>query len=319
MIHKIEPDYIFSVTPYLIEEEFLLRASSLRNIKRIASILSFDNITTRPHLPVHFDKYLVWNKYNRQELLRIYSDIHPKDIELVGAPQFDFYYDTTYLWSEQQWRERLGIPESRPVILFGAGYYSIAPVEPHVIAQLDRAIQEGIFPNQPVILLRLHPVDPPARWEQLKQSARNVIFDKPWEARPEALGKTNVARYDIEKLASTLKWSQIHVSTSSTMTIDGAIYDRPQIGPAYDDQPGRIYDRAMRELYLREHYLPITRSGGIQIAYSFDELLRYIAEGFENPQQYSKERKNMVRDLCAYIEGKSTERIAKTIREFIGT
>jgi len=314
---QIKPDALFCLTPYFIEEEFLVRAISEMSIRQCAAILSFDNLTTRPRIPVLFDRYLLWNEYNRQELLRIYPDVNPQNIELVGSPQFDFYYDSSYLWDEITWRNRLGLPIERPVILFGAGPDTIAPVEPQIVAQLDDAIEQNQFPNKPIILLRLHPVDTPARWESLRQSAKHVIFDLPWQLGKEIVGKTNVSRYDIEKLVSTLKHSQVHINTSSTMTIDGAIFDRPQIGPAYDDRQEKKYDRAMRELYLREHYLPITNSGGLQIAYSFGQLKEYINEAFQTPERYSEERKEMVRALCTYEDGKSKQRVLNAIENFL--
>ncbi len=317
LVEKVKPDYLFSVTPYLLEDELLIRAAAQKKVKLITAILSFDNLTTRPRIPVLFDKYLLWNEFNRQELLRIYPDVNPNNIELVGSPQFDFYYDPSYLWDEFTWRERLRIPLDRPVILFGAGPPTIAPMEPHNVAQLDDAIEQGQFPNNPIILLRLHPVDTPARWESLRQSAKHVIFDLPWQLGEGFVGKTNVSRFDIEKLASTLKYSQVHINTSSTMTLDGAIFDRPQIGPAYDNHPGKKYDQAMRDLYLREHYIPITNSGGLQIAYSFGQLREYIIDAFRSPERYSEGRKKMIRALCTYDDGKSTQRVARAIEKFL--
>lgn len=317
LIDEIKPDALFSVTPYFLEEELLIRAAASKRVKLMTAILSFDNLTTRPRIPVVFDKYMLWNEYNRKELLRIYPSVHPDKVEIVGSPQFDFYYNSSYLWNEADWRAHVGIPADRPVILFGSGPESITPVEPHIVAQLDEAIELNQFPNKPIILLRLHPVDTPSRWEFLRKTTKHIVFDLPWQLGKEISGKTNVTRFDIEKLASTLKFSQVHINTSSTMTLDGAIFDRPQIGPAYDDRPGRKYDRAMRELYLREHYLPITNSGGLQIAYSFEQLKEYILEGFQNPQLHCKAREKMVYDLCTYNDGDSTQRVANAVRDFL--
>lgn len=318
LIQDTGADYLLSVTPYLLEEEFLLRAAATRGVKMITAILSFDNLTTRPRIPILFDKYLLWNEYNRQELLRIYPDIKSEDVKIVGSPQFDFYRDHSMVWEESVWRERLGLPAERPVILFGAGPESITPMEPHIASQLDQAIEQEELPNRPIILLRLHPVDTPTRWEALLKSAKNIVFDLPWQLGREVSGKTNVTQYDIEKLVSTLKHSCVHINTSSTMTLDGAFFDRPQIGPAYDDRPGKKYDRAMRELYLREHYLPIAQSGGLQIAYSYAQLCKFIIDAFQKPELYSQERKNMIRMICTYDDGKSTQRVANEIKEFLG-
>ncbi len=109
----------------------------------------------------------------------------------------------------------------------------------------------------------------------------------------------------------------MHVSVASTMAIDGAIFDRPQIGPAYDDTPGRKYDKSTRELYDHEHFLPITRSGGIEVVHSRDELIGAIRSGFENPGRLREDRKKLVREICTYDDGRATERVAREVRVFL--
>lgn len=315
LVQEVRPDVFFCLTPYFIEEEFLSRAAMQMNVKTCTAILSFDNLTTRPRIPIIFDKYLLWNAINKNELFRIYPETLKKDVQIVGSPQFDFYFDQDYIWPESIWRANLGLPLDRPVILFGAGLEIIAPAEPHIVAQLDAAIRDRKIPNNPIIVLRLHPLDSLDRWENIRRKATNVVFDLAWPAGKVIAGKTNVARKDIEKLASTLKHSQVHINTSSTMTVDGAIFDRPQIGPAYDDRPGRTFDRIMRELYLREHYLPITNSGGLQIAYSTEQLIEQVNEAFVYPNRHREGRQKLVRAIATFADGNSTTRVVAALTD----
>jgi len=317
LVERIQPNALFSITPYFLEEEFIARAAANTNAKLSTAILSFDNLTTRPRIPILFDQYLFWNDYNKKELIRIYPDAKNKEITIVGSPQFDFYYDPTYIWSENDWRQRLGIPEGRKIILYAAGPFEIAPPEPHWVAQLDDAIQNGEISGNPIILLRRHPIDPPDRWTSIREHSKNVIFDDPWVVGKEIIGRTNVTRYDIEKLASTLNYSDVHINASSTMSIDGAIFDKPQIGPAYDDRPGHKFDKAMRELYEREHYLSITRSGGLEIVRSRDELIQTINRAINDPGRLSHARKKMIREICTFDDGKSTERVFAALQSFL--
>lgn len=317
LVERIQPDALFSITPYFLEEEFIARAVANTNAKLSTAILSFDNLTTRPRIPIFFDQYLLWNNYNKQELIRIYPQTKNKKITIVGSPQFDFYYDPTYLWSKNDWQQRLGIPENRKVILFAAGPFEIAPPEPHWVAQLDKAIQNGEILGNPIILLRRHPVDTPDRWTSIRETTKNVIFDDPWAINKEVIGRTNVTRYDIEKLVSILAYSDVHINTSSTMTIDGAIFDKPQIGPAYDDQSNHKYHQAMIELYEREHYLPITQSGGLEIVHSRDQLIQTVNKAINDPTRLSCERKKMVREICSFDDGKSTDRVFAALHAFL--
>ncbi len=236
---------------------------------------------------------------------------------IVGAPQFDFYWDKKYLWDESTWRQRVGIPDDRPVILFGAGHHLIVPHEPHWLAQLDDAIEAGELPNRPIILFRRHPNDALDRWLPVLNSARHIVRDDPWRISDANPALTSIRRKDIERLASTLAHSAVHVNASSTMTIDGAIFDRPQIGPAYDDRPGRPYENLTQELYDREHYLPITKSGGLRIVRSRDEFAAAVRDGLENPEKEQAGRKHLVREICTFDDGQSTRRVSEALRSFL--
>jgi hypothetical protein len=127
----------------------------------------------------------------------------------------------------------------------------------------------------------------------------------------------NVRRADIERLVSSLYHSKVHINTSSTMSVDGAIFDRPQVGPAYDDRPARKFDRVTRELYLREHYLPITNSGGLTLAHDRDEFIAAVRDGLLHPETQQQGRKKMTQEICTFADGKSTQRVAGELKRFI--
>jgi hypothetical protein len=282
----------------------------------VTSLLSFDNITTRGWWPVRFDRYLVWNRYNQAELLRAYPDIAPSSISIVGAPQFDFYWDHSFCWSESEWRRELNLPAGRPVILFGGGHFFCAPHEPVFLKQIDEAITSGEIPGNPVVLFRGHPVDKIDRWQVALKGAKNVVVDDPSPKKGD-VGHANMTRRDVQRLASSLFHSRVHVNVASTMSIDGAIFDRPQIGPAYDDSASRRYDLTCRELYLHEHFLPITHSGGLEIVYSRSELFQSIVSAFENPARLAEARKKLVRELCTFDDGRACERVANEVSAFL--
>jgi hypothetical protein len=318
-LNSLKPDALFSLAPFFRSEQPLLYVAEKAGLPLCTAIISFDNITTRGWMPVIFDAYFLWNRHNEAELYRAYPEASSSQVVIVGAPQFDFYWDSSYLWDEQEWRQRLNIPANRPVILFGAGHHLIVPHEPRWLDQLDEAIENDGFSEKPIILFRRHPNDPLERWLPVLDRANHIIYDDPWPVGQNGISQTNVTRQDIERLASNLLHSQVHINASSTMTVDGAIFDRPQIGPAYDDRPGRKCDRTTRELYLREHYLPITNSGGLDIVYSRGAMIEAINSALRDPARGAEGRKRIVREICTYNDGRCTERVNQALKTFLAS
>lgn len=315
-LDSLHVDAAFSLTPFLANEQMLLRICAIRGIPMCASILSFDNITTRGWIPVPFQRYLLWNRHNAAELCRSYPQIPDSAITIVGAPQFDFYWKPEYCWDEDTWRRELSLPANRPVILFGGGYYFCAPHEPHFLRQMDEAIERHEIRKDAVILFRNHPVDPIERWLPVLKRARHVVFDDPWP-NGRITGRNNLRQRDIQKLASCLYHARAHVNVASTMAVDGAIFDRPQIGPAYDDTPGSRFDRTAQELYLQEHYLPITNSGGLEIVRGRQQLIEAVRSALEDPARLSPGRKRLVKEVCTFDDGRATGRVYESVRAFL--
>ena len=316
-IAGLRPDALFCLTPFLMDEEMAARVCVLRQIPSSAAILSFDNLTTRSWIPMIFQQYLLWNRHNAEQLRRGYPESSQSQVEIVGSPQFDFYWNQRYLWPEDEWRRNLGLPAGRRVILFGGGFYGCAPHEPQFLHHLDQAIEQNEIPGDAIILFRRHPVDPIERWLPVLQGARHVVHDDPWKLGGKVLGHTNVRHEDIAKLASSLYHSSVHVNVASSMSVDGAILDRPQVGPAYDASPGRKYDRAAKECYLQEHYLPIYRSGGIDLVHSSHEMATAIRSAFENPGRAKQGRERIVEEICTFNDGKCTARVATQVASFL--
>ena len=317
-LRDLRIDAMVNITPFVPQEQIVLLAAERLELPRCTSILSFDNITTRPPLPVAFDRYLVWNRFMKEEILRGYPDTRPTDISLVGPAQFDFYRDPSLVVPEAEWRERLGIAPGAPTVLYGAGVVQIAHWETQYIDDLITGIDSGELPADLRIVLRRHPLDAADRWQR--------FYDHPavaWDD-PGRLGKTKLrpGQVDFDEsaivgLCSSLAHTDVHASASSTMTLDGACFDKPQIGPAYDTTGPKQFDAYAKALYDREHFIPIVASGGLELVYSPAELVAAVKRLLADPDSQRAGREKMLADMCTYTDGGNTARVAAGISAFL--
>ncbi len=313
-LRKLNAQAVFTVTPFHLQEDLMLRACSELGMKMHTAILSFDNITKRDWIPVAYDTYLVWNKYNLQELHRIYPYTKQKKVIISGAPQFDFYKKTQYLLPKESWESLVGLPinNQRKIILYAGGPKSLFPNEPQYLKHIDEAITNGTIKGNPIVLFRCHPVDLVQRWKDALGNSKNIVFDISWTGKG-ALVNVNVTDADIQKLCSTLKYTDVHINLCSTMTVDGSAYNKPQIGPAYDEN-GRRASRLLKSMYFQEHFLPIMKTNSLLLANSKEELIKYINQALINPESFTANNNKILEEIITYADGKSTERLLDNLR-----
>ena len=101
------------------------------------------------------------------------------------------------------------------------------------------------------------------------------------------------------------------------MTLDGAFFDRPQVGPAFDASPGRSFDRHARDLYRREHFVALCASGGLAVVHGPEELVATVRTYLEHPERDAEGRRRLLAEVATTTDGRSTERVADAIRRFL--
>ena len=313
IINDLNVDAVFTVTPFHLQEDLLLRACKMLGKKMIASILSFDNITKRGWIPVTYDVYMVWNKHNAAELKRIYPEAIHNNIYITGAAQFDFYYDPSYVMSREEWLQQTGLEKVKgKIILYAGGPAAIFRNEPQYVKALSEAIYKGDLPRDTIILFRCHPIDRIERWTTALADHDNVVFESSWTGK-DRMVNANITDADITKLCSTLAHTDVHINFCSTMTVDGSAYNKPQIAPYYDDVDKKNEHR-LRKIYYQEHFLPIMHTGALVLAHSKEELIRLVNEALEMPQKFTTKSEKILEEIITYTDGRSTDRVIEVLQ-----
>lgn len=311
----LNPSGLFTVTPFLHEVDLIARILKGKKTPVIASIHSFDNVTKRGWPAVIFDHYIVWNKYNKAELQRIYKDLQKNEsITVAGAPQFDFHYNNQFAWSRDEWLKRLGLPADKKIILYGGGPASLFPQEPQYLKTLKDAFDEEKIPEDYVVLFRCHPLDKVERWKKYVGESSHIFYDSAPNGA-EKLDYSNVLNDDIINLVSTLKHTDVHINTISTMSVDGSAFEKPQIGPYYDEvNPGK--QNLLRQMYYQEHYVPIMNSKVVNLAHSKEEFIDLVKRVAESPATYTANCAKCVEEIITFSDGKSASRAVSAIKSF---
>ena len=112
---------------------------------------------------------------------------------------------------------------------------------------------------------------------------------------------------------SSLAHCAVHVNVASSMTVDGAMFDRPQIGPEFLPGANRTQLRRITDFYRQEHWEPISASGGLVRAADASGLVEAIRDALENPDVGISGRRRLLEGVLTWPDGRSVERLVGAV------
>lgn len=331
LFEKFKPNLVFVTHSIALEEFPLAFYARIYKIPVIALIHSWDNITgksgmrmitsTKPGrmLPIKFDKVIVWNKIMERELIDYYK-YSPEDIFVAGIPQFDIYFRHSSL-SKKEFFDKMGLDPNRKVILFAAGSYLVLPQECQgkIIEIIVNSMSTNKLFSPCQLLVREHPGTDMSYLENKFKNSPYVFFDKPGVANA-ALRISKgwqSGKQEQLHLKEVIQYSDITINVCSTMSIDAAVFDKPIICIGFDGYKSHIRYNSILRYYDSTHYKNIMLTGGIKLARSPEELIRYINDYLKDPKIDAEGRKKIREQQCYYLDGKAGERIGNFVSNFI--
>jgi len=314
---KYKPDLIFSPRIDSTLDSSFLRHARRRKIMTIGMISAWDNITYSKYpFRVLPDKLIAYNEIIKNEAVR-YLDIKRENIYVSGWPHFDHYVKNKRI-SREVFCLKLNIPLPKKIILFASNGRS-GVTEWQVLAMLDQAIGNRQIKGDVIILVRHHPAADLIRGGV--EYSDNIVFDNSKTLfREGGRSFSEILIKDMDHLADTLFYSEVMISTCSTMSIDAAVFDKPIINLAFDGWEKKPFHQSIVSAYRpnHAHYQPIIKTGGVKIAYSLTELIGFINLYLENPSLDSAGRQMIVREQCWQLDGHSGKRIGEYLLSSIG-
>lgn len=321
ILKKYNPCLVFSSmltlsTRYRCSSDLpVLVAAKKLGIRSCTLVQSWDNLSSKTSvLPPWLDMYYTWSQTMSEELLQYNPRIDKKKVKIVGSPQYDFHLKKELLEERAVYLNKIGLDPKRQYILVGTGTAKWMPDEMEKMIALCKAIHQ----NMPDIqcLIRLHPKDHGERWQPyldtLKENRIVLQYTSPQKHMDS--GGFIPPRDFYRDQINTIYHSEIIINSSSSITVDAAIFDKPVICIAYDRKPDKVFPEGRALTYSRSaHYSKLTETGGVKVVYSEQACIEAIKEYLKNPALHRAERKKIVSTVTADINEIAGLRLAEEV------
>ncbi|MBK8781547.1 MAG: hypothetical protein IPO22_07020 [Anaerolineales bacterium] len=279
-LKKFQPQVVF-VSPYVftsyIETEYTKAARSL-NIPVIASLLSWDNLTSKGTYKVKPDRLFVWNQSLVEEAVQIH-DFEAQQVFVTGAPVYDPWFELTPAQDRASFCSQSGIDPSKPYVLYLCSSKGIAEREIELIHMLVDQFEKVEEDARPSILIRPHPFK--EMDEAVIENEWVRVFPKGGQ-RPDT-DEARSAYYD------SLYYSAAVIGVNTTGFLESAILDKPCLTV--------VTPQTSRGQEMRAHFKHLMDAGYIQVAKDFPELVEMTMENISGSDAGRENRARFVRSF----------------------
>lgn len=319
LLAKYSPKCIVSSRPVDAMEAAMLCAARKLKIKKILSILSWDNITCKGVFPEAGDYYISWGPIMTQEIKEYYS-ADPKSIFECGVAHFDVHINTLKEINPKPYLVKLGLDPRKPYMIFTMSAPYFCPNEIDVIEWLAQKVSEDVYGSNMQFIARPH-----------MQNMQGGISDKTWIDRLKKITSDRVSvdfpslddseltwsmkQEDMTKLSHLLAGASVCLNSGSTISIESAILDRPTIMPMFDVKKGFPWWKSVVRIKDFIHMKKFLSYDAVDVANSFEELDFSIKLNLLDGTRKREQRQQVVKMECYKNDGFSTKRILFTLQQ----
>lgn len=307
---RLKPDILVLTHLFDDTEIALLREAKQLGIQTVGYINSWDKITARCGLRILPDFFIVFNEIVKREVVE-HDDALAEKIIPCGIPQYDQYSAHRPI-SREEFYKKSGLDQKKKLILFAPMGTKFSDSDWLMVDYLHSSINEKSLVPNAQLLVRFQPND----FIDTKELTQRpyLHYDLPGiRYGTERGGDWDMNFYDLQHLTNTLAHTDIVVSYASSISIDTALMKKPVININFELKPVTTQSKSPTFYYHTDHYKKALVSGGIRIVNSKEELIQWLNAYLKDPSLDSAGRERLVREQCWKTDGKSGERIAKTI------
>lgn len=314
-LREIQPSVLLSTGPFQFEQPAVFAAARKLGIPTLAYIPSWDNISTKARMVFDYDGYIVWSDQEKEELHETYPLSRDRPVYVCGAPQYDIFFQEKFHRSRAEFCAGQQLDPNLPIIVYAIGSPNFLK-EHHGAMHLAKQVEDGVLGDVQMVV-RPHPIHDNAEMQEFFRGFSRVRL----QSSPNAGRKLSERSQDTAQIiewVNTFRHADVVVNLSSTVTIDAAIFDKPVVNLDFDPQPGQTDQQLIKDVnHLWTHFKPIAESGGIRLVNDFSELIEAVRLYLKNPELDSAKRRSIAEYVCGHLDGRSGERMARAIIDFV--
>jgi hypothetical protein len=298
------------------------RAAQAAGIPLVAAISSWDNLTNKGHMRLVPDMVTVWNEHQKNEAVECHG-IPAERVAVTGAQLFDRWFGREPSQSRESFCRMVGLPDTRPFVLFTGSSVFIARSEVEVpfvrrwLEGLRRSSDPAL--RDAAVVVRPHPFNADS-WVHADFSDLGPVAIWPRQRYTPADESARTSFFD------SLYYSAAIVGINTSAMIEAAILRRPVLSLLTPEFAGT------QEGTLHFHYLLPENGGFLRVAHSLPEHEAQLLDVLRTPELVREQTERFVGVFlrphgldvaCTPILASALERAAREAvaprRESLGT
>lgn len=172
-LNEVRPD-VMVASPFIMDRSKELdwvKAAISLNIPTVASVASWDNLTTKGIFHILPDLVFVWNMALVEEANQLH-DIPLHRLCITGSPTFDFWFGMSATMDRESFCQQIGIDPTNPFITYLSSSTTIAGDETPAVREFTEALAEHPETKNVIVVVRPHPLNADI-WDDFSQE--NVV------------------------------------------------------------------------------------------------------------------------------------------------
>src|SRR3989344_4356600 len=305
LFDQYDPDAVFLTNISSDAETYLLRSAKSRRVYTFGMTKSWDNFS-KIGFRDKVDTLIGWRDFMKDEAVKFQN--YPRErVHVIGIPQFDIYYNLRHRAKREDFTSLYGLDPAKKTILFGDGGITLSPDDPYVIG----VIRDWIIANQKPyqILVRPHYMWKGAYEHFASVEDKKVVFIDTFN-KPSSFkrgGGWDISPEHHYRLALSMTFSDLVVTSISTLVLDGLACGNQVICYAFDKDKNLPYTESIKRLYTTLWFLDLQKYGLTKrMVASERELLEKIEAVLDKGlRDFDEEAKHILSRFCYVIDGRT--------------